>query len=382
MTTAADPKGARFQGRSVALSGINKSFSGRPVLTDLGLDVAPGEFLAVLGPSGSGKTTMMRIIAGFESPDAGTVAIGDRDVTTLPAERRPVNTVFQSYALFPHLSVLDNVAFGPRMHGEARAARERRARDLLELVQLPDQGTRMPAELSGGMQQRVALARALANEPAVLLLDEPLGALDRKLREELQRELRRIHTELGTTFIYVTHDQDEAFGLADRLALIRDGRFVQIGTPGDVYDHPADAWVSAFLGAANSVPVRVSGRGAITSGAGPLVAGYVDAGLRDGDAAIAIIRPEATHIAAPGATAGQNRFDGRLIDRVAVGPSLRLRARTSDGVTVEAVAPRTQADATLNPGDAVAISFDPTAVRVYPAGNSHSPERHSNAPLP
>jgi ABC-type Fe3+/spermidine/putrescine transport system ATPase subunit len=243
-------------GSAVTLRGIDKSFGGRRVIVNLSLEVTAGEFLAVLGPSGSGKTTLMRIIAGFEAPDAGVIEIAGRDVTGTPAEKRNVNTVFQSYALFPHMSVLDNVAFGPRMRGLGRAEREKKAKELLELVRLDGEGKLMPAQLSGGMQQRVALARALANEPAVLLLDEPLGALDRTLREDLQRELRRIHQSLGITFVYVTHDQEEAFGLADRLALMREGRFVQIGDPGSLYDNPASAWVANFLGSTTEATVR------------------------------------------------------------------------------------------------------------------------------
>jgi len=368
-------------GRTVSLRALNKSFDGRPVIFDLDLEVAAGEFLAVLGPSGSGKTTMMRIIAGFEMPDSGTVAIGGADVTTVPAEKRNVNTVFQSYALFPHMSVLDNVGFGPRMRGLAKAERDHKAEELLELVRLPDQGARMPGELSGGMQQRVALARALANEPAVLLLDEPLGALDRKLREELQRELRRIHRSLGTTFIYVTHDQEEAFGLADRLAVMRDGRFVQIGNPGDVYDSPASAWISAFLGGTNSLPVRLAAGGALSSDIGPLSAAHLDPVLTAGDRAVAIVRPEATRINRRSTTAAGIHFDGRLVDLVAIGPSLRLKATAANGLSFEAISNRTAQDTdNLRPGDDISISFDPGSVRVYPVESSSLPsERSSHA---
>jgi ABC-type Fe3+/spermidine/putrescine transport system ATPase subunit len=348
------------------LSALDKSFEGRRVLVDLSLGVAAGEFLAVLGPSGSGKTTMMRIIAGLELPDSGSVSIAGRDVTALPAERRDVNTVFQSYALFPHMTVLDNVGFGPRMRGLGRAERDRKARELLELVRLGGEERRLPHELSGGMQQRVALARALANEPSVLLLDEPLGALDRTLREELQRELRRIHQSLGITFIYVTHDQEEAFGLADRLAVMRDGRFMQIGDPGEVYDRPASAWVSTFLGGANSLPVRVRDDGTLAGAFGPLSAGYVDAGLRPGDAAVAVVRPEATRIEGGEAVSGANSYAATLVDLVAIGPSVRLKALTASGQSFEAVARRvTGAGLDLHPGDGVAVRFDPGAVRVY-----------------
>jgi len=356
---------------AVSLRQISKSFDGHQVIAGLDLDVAPGEFLAVVGPSGSGKTTMMRIIGGFESPDAGIVEIAGEDVTDLPAERRNINTVFQSYALFPHLNVLDNVAFGPRMRGRGRAERERKANELLELVHLGGTGRRLPRELSGGMQQRVALARALANDPAVLLLDEPLGALDRKLREEMQRELRRVQATLGATFVYVTHDQDEAFGMADRLAVMRDGRLVQMGDPATIYDQPANAWVALFVGSANRLPVTVrdTAPARLDSALGPLAAGYLAPGLAAGSAGLAVIRPEATRFEPWVATApaGQpNRFAARLDDVVAIGPSLRLRATAADGTAFESVVNRAGSATTgLAPGDPVAIAFDAPSVRVY-----------------
>lgn len=371
------PNTSPLLGSAVALRGVSKSFGNRLVIADLSLEVSAGEFLAVLGPSGSGKTTVMRIVAGFEAPDAGRVEIGGRDVTTVPAEKRNVNTVFQSYALFPHLSVLDNVAFGPRMRGVGRAERERAAEDLLRLVRLSGEGRRMPGQLSGGMQQRVALARALANRPDVLLLDEPLGALDRTLREELQRELRRIHQSLGITFIYVTHDQEEAFGLADRLALMRDGQVIQLGEPGSVYDSPANAWVANFLGSTNSINAVLGRDGALDADIGPLQAAAVAPSLRAGDKVVAIVRPEVTRIETPSAATGPNRLAGWLLDRVALGPSLRLKAVTAGGHAFEAVSSRTAAAAAVQPGDEVTISFDPAFVRVYPDDTSLPPHERS-----
>jgi ABC-type Fe3+/spermidine/putrescine transport system ATPase subunit len=316
----------------------------------------------------------MRIIGGFEVPEAGTVLIGDKDVTLVPAEQRNVNTVFQSYALFPHLSVIDNVAYGPRMHGVPRKRRYAKARDLLDLVRLSDVGSRKPHELSGGMQQRVALARALANQPDVLLLDEPLGALDRKLRDEMQRELRRVQSELAATFIYVTHDQDEAFGMADRLAVMRDGRLEQVGAPAEVYDRPANAWVALFVGSANTVRARVDrpgGPAALNSDLGPIEAGYLAAGLTGGDPAVVAVRPEATRFErrdrSP-ATGASNRLAAELVDSVAIGPSLRLRAITPGGIAFEAIASRTadtSSSADLVPGDPVFVTFDAASVRAY-----------------
>jgi ABC-type Fe3+/spermidine/putrescine transport system ATPase subunit len=362
---------------AVSLAEVTKSYDGRPVIHRLSLDVAPGEFLAIVGPSGSGKTTTMRLIGGFEAPDRGRVLIAGHDVTRLPAERRDVSTVFQSYALFPHLSVRDNVAFGPRMHGIGRAARDRKAGELLALVHLADAGQRRPAQLSGGMQQRVALARALANDPAVLLLDEPLGALDRKLREELQRELRQVQHQLGATFIYVTHDQDEAFGMADRLAVMRDGRIEQLGDPASIYDKPANAWVALFVGSANSFGATIGGpgsRSSIATDFGPLATEHVAPDLRGGDRAIAVVRPEATRIeplagpesrdaAGPGHI---NRIPARMTDSVAVGPALRLRAATAGGQEFEAVMRRDAGSVPdFRPGDDVFVAFDAAALRVY-----------------
>ena len=357
----------------VSLQQVSKSYDGRRVVSDLTLDVPTGEFLAILGPSGSGKTAAMRLIAGFETPDAGEVLIAGKNVTFVPAEKRDVNTVFQSYALFPHLTVLENVAYGPRMRGFSRQARHAKAYEMLELVHLRDVAARRPHELSGGMQQRVALARALANEPAVLLLDEPLGALDRKLRSEMQRELRRVQSELAATFIYVTHDQDEAFGMADRLAVMRDGRFEQIGAPAEVYDRPANAWIALFVGSANTLRARVDRTGntaMLASDLGPIEAGYLADGLTKGETALVAIRPEATRIEPSGsaAPAGTNRLEARLVDIVSIGPSRRLSAVTAGGNIFEAIEqrnPLSSPNDALSPGDPVIITFDIAAVRAY-----------------
>jgi putative spermidine/putrescine transport system ATP-binding protein len=217
------------------------------------LTIAAGEFFAMLGPSGSGKTTCLRLVAGFEAPDAGTVLLDGRDVTASPPYERDVNTVFQDYALFPHMNVLENVSYGPRVRRTARAEQRRRALEMLELVKLADLGERKPSQLSGGQRQRVSLARALINQPRVLLLDEPLGALDLKLREEMQVELRNLQRRLGITFVFVTHDQGEALSMADRVAVFNRGRIEQLDTPRALYTHPATAFVARFVGGANVV---------------------------------------------------------------------------------------------------------------------------------
>jgi len=236
---------------AVSLRDLRKSFGAVEAVAGVDLDIADGEFFAVLGPSGSGKTTILRIVAGFEQPTAGSVRLGGRDVTKTPPFDRDVNTVFQDYALFPHMSVVQNVAYGLRVKGVAKAERLRRATEALDMVQLPAFGNRKPAQLSGGQRQRVALARALVNRPRVLLLDEPLGALDRKLRQDMQIELKRIQREVGITFVCVTHDQEEALTMSDRVAVMAGGRIEQVGPPAEVYEQPATAFVAGFVGTSN-----------------------------------------------------------------------------------------------------------------------------------
>ena len=243
---------------AVSFQGVARRFGSVRAVDGVDLDVAEGEFFAMLGPSGSGKTTCLRLIAGFERPDEGRVRLFGADVTQTPPYRRPVNTVFQDYALFPHLSVIDNVAYGLMIAGVAKAERRRRAEEALAMMALPGFGGRRPSELSGGQRQRVALARALVNRPRVLLLDEPLGALDLKLREAMQDELKALQRKVGITFVFVTHDQGEALSMADRVAVFDGGRIRQVGTPLEVYGQPASAFVASFVGSSNVLPPRLS----------------------------------------------------------------------------------------------------------------------------
>jgi putative spermidine/putrescine transport system ATP-binding protein len=238
----------------VRLAGIRKTYGDVVAVDDLDLDIRAGEFFTLLGPSGSGKTTTLRLIAGFERPDRGRVELGGDDVTNRAPYERDVNTVFQDYALFPHMTVAENVAYGLRVKGVPKAERRRRVEEILRVVRLPDVGRRRPVQLSGGQRQRIALARSLVNAPKVLLLDEPLGALDLKLRQEMQIELKRIQrevSEVGITFVYVTHDQEEALTMSDRLAVFSEGRIEQIGTPADVYERPSTEFVAGFVGVSN-----------------------------------------------------------------------------------------------------------------------------------
>src|SRR4051812_20337864 len=236
---------------AIRLSGLRKTYGDVVALEGLDLEVREGEVFTLLGPSGSGKTTTLRLIAGFERPDAGTVELAGADVTRRPPYERGVNTVFQDYALFPHMDVAQNVGYGLRVAGVDRRERVRRVAEALDMVRLPDVGARRPVQLSGGQRQRVALARALVNRPRALLLDEPLGALDLKLRQEMQLELKRLQGELGITFVYVTHDQDEALGMSDRIGVFSDGRLEQVGTPGEVYEQPVNEFVAGFVGVSN-----------------------------------------------------------------------------------------------------------------------------------
>jgi putative spermidine/putrescine transport system ATP-binding protein len=236
---------------AIRLAGLRKTYGDVVALAHLDLEVRQGEFFTLLGPSGSGKTTTLRLIAGFEQPDEGTVELDGVDVSRRPPYARDVNTVFQDYALFPHMSIADNVGYGLRVAKVPRPERARRIAEALELVRLPDIGDRRPVQLSGGQRQRVALARALVNRPRALLLDEPLGALDLKLRQEMQLELKRLQAELGITFVYVTHDQDEALGMSDRIGVFSDGRLEQVGGPGEVYEQPVNDFVAGFVGTSN-----------------------------------------------------------------------------------------------------------------------------------
>jgi putative spermidine/putrescine transport system ATP-binding protein len=235
----------------IGLRGLVKRYGDVTAVDEIDLEVQRGEFFTLLGPSGSGKTTTLRLVAGFERPDAGTVELAGADVSDQPPFARDVNTVFQDYALFPHLSVADNVAYGMRIRKVPRAERERRTAEALEMVRLPDLGRRRPGQLSGGQRQRVALARAIVNRPQVLLLDEPLGALDLKLRQEMQVELKSIQVQVGITFVYVTHDQEEALTMSDRLAVFNHGRIVQVGAPAEVYERPGNEFVAGFVGVSN-----------------------------------------------------------------------------------------------------------------------------------
>ncbi|AKU15883.1 ABC transporter ATP-binding protein [Luteipulveratus mongoliensis] len=276
----------------VELRHLRRAFGSTVALDDLDLTIEAGELVALLGPSGCGKTTALRCIAGFERPDRGAVLVNDRDITAVPANKRDAGMVFQSYSLFPHLSARDNVAFGMRMRKVVAAKRHSRADELLELVGLPAIGDRYPHQLSGGQQQRVALARALALEPSVLLLDEPLSALDAKVRVSLREEIRRLQISLGVTTLFVTHDQEEALSMADRVAVLRSGRLEQVASPDRIYEHPATAFVAEFIGSMNHLPGAVEGDRVIVNGQALPIDGAIPVAAE----VDVLVRPEAVRL--------------------------------------------------------------------------------------
>lgn len=309
----------------VRLEGICKSFRDIVAVRSLDLAIPQGGFFSIIGPSGSGKTTTLRLIAGLEYPDAGRIYLGEDDITLLPAYRRPVNTVFQSYALFPHLDVAANVAFGLVEERRPKEEISRRTAEMLKLVQLAGRERARPRQLSGGQQQRVALARALVKHPQVLLLDEPLGALDLKLRMELQGQLKDIQRRTGITFIYVTHDQQEAFSMSDRVAVMSHGLLEQVGTPQDVYERPTTLFAATFVGEANRFPGTVSaadgGRYRVALDGGSEVAAQGPGGLVPGQAVTMIVRPEHVKIEQEGGPG----VPARVTDASFLGPVRRLR---------------------------------------------------------
>ena len=328
-------------GPCVVLSSVTKRFGDLTAVDAIDLDVAEGEFFTMLGPSGCGKTTTLRMIAGFEDVTNGRLTIDDVDMMGIPPHKRPTITVFQSYALFPHLSVKENVAFGLKRKGTEKGEIERRVREELDRVGLAGEANRRPAQLSGGMQQRVALARALVNLPRVLLLDEPLGALDLKLRKGLQVELKKIQREVGITFVYVTHDQEEALTMSDRIAVMNRGHVEQIGDPEEVYDRPATTFVAGFIGVSNLMPgvIRKTGKGGeVELDSGVNVSTDVD-GFSIGERCHAVVRPEKLAIGTGGR--GDPSVEGLVESSLYLGTSTQLIVKLAGDVRMTVLVPNT-----------------------------------------
>jgi spermidine/putrescine transport system ATP-binding protein len=358
---------------AIELRGINKSFGRVHVVKDLDLDIREGEFFSLLGPSGCGKTTSLRMMAGFEEPDTGAILLRGQDVTALPPNRRNVNLVFQNYELFPHMTVFDNVAYGLKLRHVPKPEIRRRVEDMLAVVQVAGLGGRGARQLSGGQQQRVALARALVNQPAVLLLDEPLSALDVKLRKQMQIELKSIQARLGTTFVYVTHDQEEAFLMSDRVGIMNQGSLLQLDMPRAIYDQPADAFVADFVGSLNTFDLHVA---SVADGiASMTVSPSERLAVRVGDAVVEVgavlrvaVRPERIAISdGPAASdpAAANLLRGTIASVDYVGPITTYRVATSVG-TIQVPQHNDARRTDLEVGRAVTLSWQADAALVLP----------------
>lgn len=348
---------------------VSKSFGALRAVDAVSLHIARGEVFSLLGPSGCGKTTLLRMLAGFERPDSGRILLEGQDITGLPPEQRPVNTVFQNYALFPHLSVWENIAFGLKMAGRTKPDIKTAVERMLAMTRLDEHAAKRPSQLSGGQKQRVAIARALVNEPRVLLLDEPLAALDLKLRQHMLSELNALHREVGTTFIYVTHDQGEALSLSDRIAVMNDGRVEQLASPMELYEAPANGFVAGFIGDANFLPgtvqemmpgsfvrVQVEGLGR------PAV--MANGELKPGDAVRVMLRPESLHLSAERpASERMNCFQAVIEEVIYFGAHERLRLRAGIQV-LHAQRTRAQGQPSVATGQAWWASFQPEAARV------------------
>jgi spermidine/putrescine transport system ATP-binding protein len=367
---------------SVRLANVTKRFRDVTAVDDLSLDIERGEFFTLLGPSGCGKTTTLRMVAGFEEPTEGQILIDGEDVSGLPAFKRPTNTVFQSYALFPHLSVEDNVAFGLRRKGMSKGDARKRVAEELERVGLAREAGRKPRQLSGGQQQRVALARALVNLPTVLLLDEPLGALDLKLRKNLQVELKRIQRDVGITFIYVTHDQEEALTMSDRIAVMSHGVVEQVDVPEAVYDSPRTTFVAGFIGVSNLMPGVASsasgGRTELKLDSGVTVWAAEDCGVGQGERCYAVVRPEKLKVSRveDPAPADRPSVEGIIESSLYLGTATQMVVRLPDGVTMTVLVPNAdEAERQQLPGAGarVRLSWTPDHMHVVKESKQSEP---------
>jgi len=361
------------------LEGLTKRFGNAVAVDRMNLSIARGEFFSLLGPSGCGKTTTLRMIAGFETPSEGRILLEGLDVSYVPPYRRNVNLVFQNYALFPHMTVFENIAFGPRNRGLKGSDLKARVEQILEGVRLSGFGKRKPSELSGGQQQRIALARALVNRPSALLLDEPLGALDLKLRRAMQLELKSIQREFGITFIYVTHDQEEALTMSDRVAVMNEGRVDQLGTPREIYDGPATLFVAGFIGLANILPATVEqadGRRVTVRFAdgGGTSADQNGREFRPGDMATVVLRPERLRISSsapiPG---GLGWIRARVNDIVFQGAVTRVDLRTAGGAELQVVLLAQDCPQSVQESDEVWVTWDPESACVLPSAAISAP---------
>ena len=348
----------------LSIRNATKRFGDAAAVDSVSLDIRENEFFALLGASGSGKTTLLRMLAGFEIPDSGQILLDGEDISRLPPNRRPINLMFQSYALFPHMSVYGNIAFGLEMERLPKPQIKRRVEEILSTVQLDRFAASRPGLLSGGQRQRVALARALVKRPRVLLLDEPLSALDKKLREAMQIELRRLRDEIGVTFVVVTHDQEESLVMSDRIAILRDGSLLQCGEPQAIYEFPASQYVADFIGVSNFLRGRIA-EGGLTTNEGGFVRGAVPGSLRFGDRAIASIRPERIKILP--ASGAENRLSGTVEALAYRGTDMLIHIRTPSSAKpfVLRIGPDSDGDCRPAAGDSIEIGWAAAHTRIF-----------------
>jgi spermidine/putrescine transport system ATP-binding protein len=356
----------------ISVERVTKRYGDFVAVHEASFEIGKGEFFSMLGPSGCGKTTMLRMIAGFEEVTSGVLRLDGVDMVGVPPYRRAVNTVFQNYALFPHLSVFDNVAFGPRIRGMNEAELETRVRQMLDVVRLGDFAKRRPSQLSGGQRQRVALARALVNDPKALLLDEPLSALDLALRRQMQLELKRIQRDVGITFVFVTHDQEEALTMSDRIAVMRAGRLEQVGTPEQIYDEPESAFVARFIGSANLIPVEVEragdGRAALRlPGERRAEAATGGRQFTAGEKALLMVRPERLELGASEPTPGRVGLPVTCTDIVFQGPVVRCALLDSAGDELVVYLEEHEQRPEVRPGASLWLSWEPRGSRLLHA---------------
>ncbi|MCC7041428.1 MAG: ABC transporter ATP-binding protein [Burkholderiales bacterium] len=353
----------------VTFERVTKSYDGRTLVVEaLDLTLARGEFLTLLGPSGSGKTTTLMMLAGFEDPTSGTITLDGKRLNHVPAHRRGIGMVFQNYALFPHMTVAENLVFPLEMHGVPKAEIEPKVKRALDMVRLPQLRDRKPGQLSGGQQQRVAVARALVYGPKLVLMDEPLGALDKQLREELQLEIKHLHDELGVTIVYVTHDQSEALTMSDRIAVFHQGRVQQLATPADLYERPANAFVASFIGENNRFDGTLVGRDGANCRVrlpdGSEIAATIEADLAPGAAVAVSIRPERVAVGAQAQR--DNRFVGDLREVIYLGDHCKLRLAVAGNESFVVKVAAGDAATTLDRGSALAVAWDAAACRALP----------------
>jgi spermidine/putrescine transport system ATP-binding protein len=352
---------------AVVIRAVQKKYGAIVAIDGVDLSIWQGEFFSLLGPSGCGKTSLLRIIGGLEDLDSGQLLLDGRDVSGVPPYARNTNMIFQNLALFPHMNVFENVAFGLRRKGVARREIDGRVAEALRLVRLEGYGNRMTDQLSGGQRQRVAMARALINQPSVLLLDEPLGALDLQLRLQMQEELRRLHRALGNTFVFVTHDQGEAMVMSDRIAVMEKGQILQVGTPKEIYESPRTRFVASFIGHTNLLEGRIielSGQRAVVGCGGLAIPCRAGSGMVPGQSAAVALRYEKVGLAQPGIEGRQPVVGGRVVDRSYLGGAVRLKVQIADGLTLTADLADQEQMQSIDIGDSVSLTFAPESAIV------------------